>query len=85
MNAEKNQKIIYFSFIWHGFFLALTMSELDLNTVLTSLIDELTQSKLLFGMIYSIILGVPLIFNIIFTHYLKSFNYKKNFLLLGIY
>jgi MFS family permease len=61
------------------------MSMLDLNTVLPSLISELTQSKLLFGMIYSIILGVPLIFNIVFSHYLKSFKYKKKFLLLGIY
>ena len=85
MSTRNNQKIIYFAFIWHGFFLALTMSMLDLNTVLPSLIDELTQSKLLFGMIYSIILGVPLVFNIVFSHYLKSFKYKKKFLLLGIY
>ncbi len=82
---QQNYKILYFSFIWHAFFLALTMSMLDLNTVFPSLISELTKSKFIFGMLYSIMLGVPLVFNIIFSHYLKSFKYKKKFLLIGIY
>ncbi|MEC9488319.1 MAG: MFS transporter [Halanaerobium sp.] len=72
-------------FIWHGFFLALTMSMLDFNTVFPALITELIDSKVIFGLLYSIMLGAPLIFNIIFGHYMQSYRYKKKFLMLGIY
>jgi hypothetical protein len=58
---------------------------LDLNTVFPSLIDEMTHSKIIFGMLYSIMLGVPLVFNIVFSHYLKTFKRKKKVLLFGIY
>jgi MFS family permease len=80
----RNKKI-FFAFIWHGLFLSLTMSMLDLNTVFPSLIDEMTHSKFIFGILYSIMLGVPLVFNIIFSHYLKKYKRKKKFLLFGIY
>lgn len=76
---------IYPVFIWHGFFLALTMSMLDFNTVLPSLIAELSHSKLIFGLLYSVILGAPGIFNLFFSHLLQKYPYKKRFLLLGIY
>jgi len=85
LDQNRTYKITSIGFIWHSFFLALTMSMLDLNTVFPSLITELTGSKALFGVIYSIMLGVPLIFNIIFSHYLKTKHHKKKFLLLGIY
>ncbi len=75
----------YGAFIWHGFFLALTMAMLDLNTVFPSLIAELTPSKIIFGSLYSIMLGIPLLFNIVFSHYLKAHRYKRKFLLLGIH
>lgn len=80
----KNKKI-YFIFLWHGAFLALTMSMIDLNTVLPSLISELIDSKIIFGLLYSMILGVPRLFNIIFSHYLSYVKYKKKILLTGIY
>jgi MFS family permease len=79
------KKSTYIAFIWHGIFLALTMSMLDLNTVFPALIDEMTHSKIVFGFLYSIMLGIPLIFNIIFSHYLKTYKRKKKFLLFGIY
>lgn len=85
MTQVNNIKRTYFAFIWHAFFLALTLSMLDLNTVFPSLISELTESKIIFGFLYSIMLGVPLIFNLIFSHYLKTHRFKKKFLLLGIY
>ena len=75
----------YIAFIWHGIFLALTLSMLDLNTVFPALIDEMTHSKVIFGFLYAMMLGIPLIFNIIFSHYLKSYKRKKKFLLFGIY
>jgi MFS family permease len=78
-------KYTYFAFIWHGFFLALTMSMLDLNTVFPTLINTLNSSKYVFGLLYTIMIGAPLIFNVIFSHYLRRFKQKKKFLLLGIY
>ncbi len=85
MKFTKSPKFVYFAFIWHGFFLALTVSMLDLNTVFPSLVTTLTESKIVFAAFYSIMLGVPLIFNVIFGHYLKSKPRKKKYLLLGIY
>ena len=79
-----DKKRVYIIFIWHAFFLAITMSMIDFNTVFPSLIISLTSSKIIFGAIYSVIFGVPLAFNIIFGHYLSSKEYKKKYLLLGI-
>ncbi len=61
------------------------MSMLDLNTVFPTLIDTLHSSKYVFGALYGIMLGSPLLFNIIFSHYLRRHRKKKKFLLLGIY
>lgn len=85
MKFTKSTKFIYVAFIWHGFFLALTVSMLDLNTVFPALVTTLTASKIVFGALYSVMLGVPLIFNVIFSHYLRNKEYKKKYLLLGIY
>ncbi|MDY0236302.1 MAG: MFS transporter [Gudongella sp.] len=82
---SKNNIIFYFSFLWHGLFLSLTMAMIDFNTVFPSLVDSLTKYKLIFGFLYSIMLGAPLLFNIVFSHYLKKYEYKKKFLLIGIY
>ncbi len=58
---------------------------IDLNTVLPSLISELIDSKIIFGLLYSMILGVPRLFNIIFSHFLSYVKYKKKVLITGIY
>ena len=85
MKFTKSSKFVYFAFIWHGFFLALTVSMLDLNTVFPALVTTLTESKIIFAAFYSIMLGVPMIFNVIFGHYLRNKPQKKKYLLLGIY
>jgi MFS family permease len=82
---HQSYKTVYIAFIWHGVFLALTMSMLDYNTVFPALVSALTGSKIIFGLLYSITLSAPLIFNLIFSHYLRNYAYKKKFLLLGIY
>lgn len=76
---------VYLPFLWHGFFLYLTMSMIEFNTVLPNLVSELTSSPVAFGGIYSILLGAPLIFNILFSNYMRHFAAKRKFLLLGIY
>jgi MFS family permease len=83
--SDKDYKNMYLPFVWHGFFLALTMAMIELNTVLPSLISELTKNTVIFGGIYSIMLGAPLIFNLIFSSFQQRFEYKKKFLLIGIY
>lgn len=42
-------RVVYFAFVWHRFFLALTMAMIDFNTVLPTLIDTLSDSKIVFG------------------------------------
>lgn len=78
-------KKAYKIFIWHGFFLTLTMSMIDFNTVFPSLIFELQDSKIIFGLLYSIMLGAPKLFNMIFSHFMNPYKYRKKFLLTGIY
>ena len=82
---RENTKRTYMIFIWHGAFLALTMSMLDFNTVFPALISNLTESKIIFGLLYSIMLGTPLVFNIILSSFMHVHRYKKKILLLGIY
>jgi MFS family permease len=72
-------------FIWHGAFLALTMSMLDFNTIFPALISNLTESKIIFGLLYSVMLGTPYIFNIFISNFMHKHTYKKKALLLGIY
>ncbi|MDM8534484.1 MFS transporter [Clostridiaceae bacterium HSG29] len=85
MKKKNLNKYSYYYFIWHGVFLALTMSMIDFNTVFPALVDTLTKQKVVFGVLYSILLGAPYLFNIIFSHYLKHQKFKKKYLLLGIY
>jgi len=82
---EKNAKRTYIIFIWHGAFLALTMSMLDFSIVFPALISNLTESKMIFGLLFSVMLGTPLIFNIILSSFMHTHRYKKKILLLGIY
>ena len=82
---NKQLKKSYMIFIWHGFFLTLTMSMIDFNTVFPSLISTLIDSKIIFGLLYSIMLGAPKLFNIVFSHYMNSYDYRKKFLIGGIY
>jgi MFS family permease len=82
---DKSLKKSYLVFIWHGFFLTLTMSMIDFNTVFPSLVSTLIDSKIIFGLLYSIMLGAPRIFNIVFSHFMNSYDYRKKFLLIGIY
>jgi hypothetical protein len=75
----------YAIFIWHGIFLSLTMAMIDFNTVFPALVTDLVNSKIVFGILYSIMLGVPYLFSLLFGHYLSSHRYRRRFLLLGIY
>ncbi len=81
----KSERRTYAIFIWHGFFLALTTATLDLNTVFPALVATLVDSKTVFGLLYSIMLGVPYAFNIVLGHFLQHKPRKRPFLILAIY
>jgi len=83
--SQESARRTYMIFIWHGAFLALTMSMLDYNTVFPALVANLTESKIIFGLLYSIMLGTPFIFNIVLSSFMHVRKYKKSILLLGIY
>jgi MFS family permease len=77
--------MIYIIFIWHGSFLALTMSMIDFNTVFPAMITELVNSKIIFGVIYSLMLGIPYLSSLLFAHFLSTYRYHRKFLITGIY
>lgn len=74
----------YLIFLGHGILLAITMAMIDFNTVFPALIDKLSDSKIIFGALYSIMLGVPFVFNLLFSHIMRRSSYKKKYLVLGI-
>jgi len=79
------RKDTYAIFVWHAFFLALTRTMLDPNTVFPALVSSLVDSKTLFGVLYAILLGGPFVFNVAFGHFLHGKPRQKPYLLVGIY
>ena len=77
--------MVYAIFIWHGAFLALTMAMIDFNTVFPAMITDLVHSKIIFGIIYSLMLGIPYLFSLLFGHFLSTYRYRRKFLIMGIY
>ena len=75
----------YLIFIWHAIFLSLTMAMIGLNTVFPALVTDLGGSKIMFGLLYSILLGAPYLFSVLFGHYISRHSFRRKFLLLGIY
>lgn len=71
--------------LWHGFFLAVTLSMMELNTILPGLISELTDNRVIFGAIYSVLLGAPLLFNLPMSRLMRQYKGRCIFLLIGIY
>jgi len=58
---------------------------IDFNTVFPALITDLGGSKIVFGGLYSIMLGAPYMLSFLFGHFLSSHRYRRKFLILGIY
>ena len=71
--------------LWHGFFLAITLSMMELNTILPGLISELTDNRVIFGAMYSVLLGAPLLFNLPMSRLMRQYKGRRIFLLIGIY
>ncbi|MEN8193264.1 MAG: MFS transporter [Bacteroidota bacterium] len=81
----ENEKRNFFAFIWHAFWLALAQTFADKNTVLPGLILLAGGSQFEIGLLTSIMIGIPLISQLLFASYLTKKPLKKYFLLFGIY
>ncbi|MCA1782991.1 MAG: MFS transporter [Intrasporangiaceae bacterium] len=71
-------------FYWHAFFLAVTMSFTEVNTVMPALVMKAGGSLFAVGALTAIMLGLPLVSQLLFAGFLSTRERKKPFLLLGI-
>ncbi len=74
-----------FAFIWHAFWLSLAETFTDKNSVLPGLILLAGGKQMDIGILTAIMIGAPLISQIIFASLLLNKPYKKKYLLIGIY
>ncbi|NOX65796.1 MAG: MFS transporter [Chlorobi bacterium] len=81
----ENEKRNFIAFNWHAFWLALAQTFADKNTVLPGLILFAGGTQLEIGFLTSIMIGIPLLSQLLFASYLTRKPLKKHFLLLGIY
>ena len=80
-----NEKRNFIAFSWHAFWLALAQTFADKNTVLPGLILLSGGTQFELGLLTSIMIGIPLVSQLLFASYLTQKPKKKYFLLFGIY
>ncbi len=78
-------KRTYRAFLWHAGFLALTATFTDINTVMPSLVVESGGTSFHLGLLTAIMVGVPILGQLLFASYLHLKPRKTPYLLLGIY
>ena len=81
----ENEKRNFIAFSWHAFWLAIAQTFADKNTVLPGLILLAGGTQFELGLLTSIMIGIPLVSQLLFASYLTQKPKKKLFLLLGIY
>ncbi len=81
MSYDRN----FIGFIWHAFWLALALTFAEKNVVLPGLILFAGGTQTQVGILTSIMIGIPLVTQLLFASYLTNKIFKKKFLLLGIY
>lgn len=69
---------------WHSFFLAVTMSFTEINTVMPALILEAGGGERAVGALTAIMIGLPLVAQLLFASFLHSRPRKTPYLLAGI-
>jgi MFS family permease len=72
------------AFYWHAFFLAVTTSFTEVNTVMPALVLEAGGTAATVGLLTAIMLGLPLVTQLVFAGFLHTRDRKKPFLLLAI-
>lgn len=79
------QKLSYTGFMIHGIFLALAVTFTEINTVLPALIIQSGGAEIHIGILTTIMVGLPLVSQLLFSPFLQSRKKKKPYLLAGIY
>jgi len=74
----------YYAFLWHATFFALTAAFTEVNTVLPSLVVKVGGGTVLVGLLTAIMVGTPIIGQLLFASYLHMQSRKRGFLLLGV-
>lgn len=74
----------YYAFQWHAIFFALTVTFTEINTVLPSLIVKVGGGTFQIGLLTAIMVGTPIIGQLLFASYLHTQPRKRGFLLLGV-
>lgn len=72
------------AFIWHAFFLALTATFTQVNTVISSLILSAGGGNIQLGILTAITVGIPPLTKLLFAGFLHTRSKKKPWLLYGI-
>lgn len=72
------------AFYWHAFFLAVTTSFTEVNTVMPALVMEAGGTAATVGVLTAIMSGLPLVSQLLFAGFLHTRSRKRPFLLLGI-
>ena len=74
----------YIALYWHQFFLAITTTFTEINTVMPAMIIEAGGDEVSVGLLTAIMIGLPRITQLLFAGYLHTRPHKKPYLLLGI-
>lgn len=85
MNVTSDQRSSYRGFLIHGIFLALTVTFTEVNSVLPALVLQVGGSEIHIGMITAIMIGLPLVSQLLFAPFVQSRRRKKPYLLGGLY
>lgn len=82
---QDNTKHNFQAFVWHATWLAFTSTFTEINTVLPGMILKVGGNQIHIGILTAIMVGVPMLTQLIFAGLLTPKPKKKPFLLLGIY
>lgn len=82
---EKISNHNFGSFLWHAFFLALTTSFMDVDTIIPSMLIKAGGGSFSLGLLTAIMLGGSSLMQLVFAGFLSGKDYKKKYLLTGIY
>ncbi|OLT22768.1 hypothetical protein BJF81_12740 [Ornithinimicrobium sp. CNJ-824] len=72
-------------FFWHAFFLAMTTSFTEINTVMPALVLAAGGGVVAVGALTAVMIGLPLVSQLLFAGFLTTRPRKRPYLLLGIH
>lgn len=78
------ERLNYFGFIWHAVLLSITVTFTEVNSVIPAMILGIGGNEFQIGIATAIMIGIPLVSQLVFAGFLQNRKRKKPFLLLGI-